>query len=809
MRKIIASILLCTPVIAQQANPSQTNKAARAQKSLVAQAATQTENTSQRTNLWPTTMPFKCVEAYLSADTVHGGTDYGAAITAAVRASSLTTPTELRLCAPGDHPVYTTGIFDRPVSFWAYGSRLIPQSSMSSATVSIAATATGASHIVTVKSPSGLSLGMAVGGVGIPPGAYITSINGTKVTLSLPATLQFYGVASSGSATILGVNSMSGLAIGQVLYGHGNWPFFSGTTTINAIDYGANTITTSSTATTGSAVPNSFMIRGSWKADLTFVAATPVLNWTYNARALHNQYFQMIGASMHGVWIADPGTRSLPGVQGIQIEGYDGFNSYDLRVDNLAGSGEILGGNTGRFLPNLYGPVRESTFINDQIRNTGDAHTGQAALAVMTPYEGGNSVGDEMNQISFVGGHYVCSNGVAVTIGTYNTSHTGTNGPRLIFFSDNTQIEGCAVTFDTSAQSDTVYVQRAGSLYFNGTELALVGQGKAVIRLDDVSTLHVINSFIDASSISVDYTVNVTNGSTTVKYVRGGGGAATGFNTTQTWDGIGILIGSKSMHLAPLSPVASNGLTVRLSSPWAGSTASYTMTVGYGGAFVEASGNVDKVSLVANNYTGNDTQTNAFLAVPSVHSLFEVGSAFIPGIDSSVTVDDFDGIRLTTGPTEFKTGGVVDTSRQGTQFSWDQTGTGGETDIITVKGNGAGGTCFYSIATGAVIGIPTNCFTGTGGLTLQDKMKSTLIRDTDGFQLTPFSDKTLKRDIYGTNAANTRMNWYIGRTGGSFPSVNSVDGYKFNGKIGFTGTKRSGSCVFTIQGGIITNVTEC
>jgi|HubBroStandDraft_6_1064221.scaffolds.fasta_scaffold99329_1 hypothetical protein len=41
------------------------------------------------------------------------------------------------------------------------------------------------------------------------------------------------------------------------------------------------------------------------------------------------------------------------------------------------------------------------------------------------------------------------------------------------------------------------------------------------------------------------------------------------------------------------------------------------------------------------------------------------------------------------------------------------------------------------------------------------------------------------------------------------PTVNSVNGFKFNGTSGFTGTKTVGTCALTIQGGIITSVTGC
>ncbi len=43
----------------------------------------------------------------------------------------------------------------------------------------------------------------------------------------------------------------------------------------------------------------------------------------------------------------------------------------------------------------------------------------------------------------------------------------------------------------------------------------------------------------------------------------------------------------------------------------------------------------------------------------------------------------------------------------------------------------------------------------------------------------------------------------------SATSTVNASGYSVSGTAGFTGTKTAGSCVFTINGGIITNVTGC
>lgn len=404
---LVSLLLLAIELNAQQISPQQMLGATLVQNPSGHQTVT---------NLIPSISPFKCVEAYLSADTTYGGTDYGKAITAAVAASSLTTPTQIMVCSPGDHKVYTTATIDRPIALFAYGSRLIPQTSLSSTPITTSAVATAGSSTVVVSSALGLKVGMTVGGVGITPGSYITAISGNNVTLSLIPQLQFYAIATAGSSVIRGVSSMSGLATGKKLSGIGNWPFVSGVTNISSINPVNNTITLSSAATSGSITPNTFIVGDSWTTSLTAVSTKPVIRFIRNNAALQNQYTQMIGASMHGVWIADPDPngRSLSGVQGVQISGYDGFNSFDLRIDNLVGSGEILGGNltdTGQLLE-PWTAVRESSFVNDQIRNSGDAHTGQAALAIHTPYEKAAIPADEINGINFIGGHYNCSNAI-------------------------------------------------------------------------------------------------------------------------------------------------------------------------------------------------------------------------------------------------------------------------------------------------------------------------------------------------------------------------------------------------------------
>jgi hypothetical protein len=674
--------------------------------------------------------PFKCVETYLSADTVHSGTDYGAAISAAVQDSDPLTPTEIKICAPGDHPVFTTATIDRPIALFAYGSRLIPQSTMGSTPVTVSATASNGSKTVTVGSAAGLVVGMEVGGIGIPPGAYITNIAGTTVTLSLAARLQFYGVATVGSPVIQGVSSMSGLATSQVLNGIGNWPFVSGTTTISAINPVNNTITVSTNAVNGSITPNTFVVSGPWTTSLRAVTAKPVIRFIRNNAALQNQYTQMVGASMHGVWIADtsaPGGRNLTGVQGVQISGYDGFNSYDLRVDDMAGSGEILGGNltaTGQ-LNEFWTGVRESAFYNDQIRNSGDAHTGQAALAILTPQEGPSGAlnADEVNQINFVGGHWICSNGPAVSIGTFNPTHTGTNGPRSLFFGQNSQIEGCAfVAANVVAQSDTIFASQAGTISFADSTLNLTGQGKALIRADTLGGLFIIDSQINSQGIQNTYQVTVTSGSPVVTFVSGPPGVTGAFSTSQTWDGVGVTINSVAMRLSGINPVAPSGNTLTLASNWAGATGPATMTIGFGGVMVEASTATGPVYITNDQIAGLDPASLPFIGLVnsgvSPFQVLEVGSGFLPTGNNSTMEDTFNGHRLTVGPTQISSTPNPDTTKQGVITSWNANGMG-EVDLISVRGGGTGGLCLFNAGIGAGLGTAITCFDQNGAMSIQ------------------------------------------------------------------------------------------
>ena len=769
--------------------------------------------------------PFRCAEWYLPLDTVHSGTDYGVAISQANLASDPLTPTEVKLCTPGDHPIFTPAVLNRPIHLVGTGSRLIPQNPAggyftNSVIAKAASTASSSSSVVSTGSTTGLAVGMACGGVGIPPGAYITALTSTAVTLSLPPRLIFYAVATAGSSTLAGISSLSGVTTSQSLTGSGSkWPYNSGTVAINSINAASNTITLASAADNGSPVPDSFIVSGNWTTDLACVNQSPVIVWNLNvapgtgtppSNSLKNQYFFQIGAYMEDVWIADNTNgglgRSLPGVQGVQIYGFDGFVSKNLRVDNLIGSGLILGGYMPGQVENNVGAVRESAFLFDEIRDSGDPKTGQAALALFTGHQGANPNVDEINTVEFSGGRYVCSAGPAVAVGTYNPTRAAGQGPRGLFFDTGFQIEGCPQgLFDSVAQSDSIYVANSGNLRFANGSISIPGTGKSLLRLEKSGTLAMTNVSLFNQSISTTWSVGVVNGSTTVTYISGGG-TVPHFNTEQTWDGMGVLIGSTLMHLKGVSPVVAGGATLQLASPWTGSTSTQTMTIGFGGAFIFAPDtSMFRLDVKGSQTTGNDANTNTLLGITNNDYLFEAGNNFDGSVGSLTTYDDFNGTRTTQGPFSWRIGGAIDTTKNGAQIQYNLNGSA-ETDIITQKANLGGGLCLYSVAPNATPSSPSNCFTGTGGLTLKDKVINSLGQDTDGIRLTPFSDATIFHDIYGTNAANSAVNWSIQRTGFN---VGPSGTYSFNGTPGFTGTKSGAACVFTIQGGIITNVTGC
>lgn len=570
-----------------------------------------------------------CVEDYLTT-TMNG--DYGKAINAAVQAAPLTKQTQLNICSGGDHPLGTQVVFDRPISFWMDNSRLILQPSLASTPVTISnATLTAGSETVSVASTSGLKAGMAIGGTGVTATAYIQSIvNGTSFTLSLPAGIGVNGFLRTGSTTIGNVSSLRGIAAGQSVTGYG----IPGGTTITSVNYANQAISLSNASTITTASPSSIAIGGTWTTNLKAVVATPAIVWDFGANSLQNSEGQNIGGEMHGVWLADPGFRTLTGVQGVQIFGWDRFKSDHLQVDNLQGSPLILGG----YAPEggVHGVVRESYFYDTELRDSGDGLTGQSCIELMTGYSQGLPFADEHNQIAFVGGQAVFNYGEGLTVGTFNPTHTGTNGPRLIWLSDNFQLEGGSHVPNQNIQApyDVVHIIEASDIYISGAEIAVPGYGKSAFHVDSGTSLAVTSSRVYADGKSVAYAVQMTAGSPTVTWTGGGNG---GFDATGFWDGVGAQIndGVKctpcNVYLLPSSAVASGGGTLTLASNYLGNTGAATMTIGGGGYYfnLTSPGSLAKLTGSANLYSDPSVFSTSLLGMYAASLAFKVGSGFL------------------------------------------------------------------------------------------------------------------------------------------------------------------------------------
>jgi hypothetical protein len=84
---------------------------------------------------------------------------------------------------------------------------------------------TGSSTITGVSSVTGLLLGQPISGTGIPASTTIAGITSNTITISQKTTLQTSvaptGYSTSGSSTITGVSSISGLIVGQAITGSG------------------------------------------------------------------------------------------------------------------------------------------------------------------------------------------------------------------------------------------------------------------------------------------------------------------------------------------------------------------------------------------------------------------------------------------------------------------------------------------------------------------------------------------------------------------------------------------------------------
>lgn len=175
---------------------------------------------------------------------------------------------------------------------------------------------------------------MSIGGPGIQLATAIGYTTGTSITLSQPAIMTVgqpfsvtaWSIAGSGCSTstlpcVATFTTVANtLTAGQpvVLSGFGTSTFFNGqsalvlSTGLSGTQFEINFIHAGGSATesgTAETSPDFY----------TAVATTTLITYTYNSTSLQNEFAQDIGAAINGVWIADPGYRTLTGLQGINI----------------------------------------------------------------------------------------------------------------------------------------------------------------------------------------------------------------------------------------------------------------------------------------------------------------------------------------------------------------------------------------------------------------------------------------------------------------------------------------------------------
>ncbi|HEY0757963.1 MAG TPA: hypothetical protein VGD59_01770 [Acidisarcina sp.] len=527
-----------------------------------------------------------CIEDYLTGAMAG---DYAQAYNAAVQAQSLTSPTEVRACSPGNHTWGSGGaggVADRPIITDFSGSTMVLASGLASTPVTVSGTVTAGSLTVAVASTTGLVAGQHIGGTGLLPDTMVASVNSgaSTITLTQYPLLSVNGFTSTSNA-VTNLSSVGGLAVGQTIVGSG----IPAATTIATLDTSGYGMTLSAPTTATNANGQALTVTaGSWTVPLTAVTVKKALRYTYNAAAEHNYQGQMIGGEIRNIWFTDPGYRSLKGVAGLQIDAWDTLPINHLRIDNIAGSELIIGGSDGANV------VRESDFWGLQLRDGGEPMTGQASLVINTPP--GTVGSDENNNLRF-DGHVVFPYYLGEYIGTANLNHTGTNGPRLIYHTANFQLEGGGRLLQNDGTYANVYIAKpydlvqinlAGDVFYQGGAMNIPGLGKSIFRVDTARYLGATGGRLEPiANGSFLFNVTVTAGSPTVTYVSYPASASVksfDFNAGGTLrEGTRVLIGSSTYIV---QSVAAAGGSLTLTSNYSGATGSTTMTQTDGGFYL-------------------------------------------------------------------------------------------------------------------------------------------------------------------------------------------------------------------------------
>lgn len=606
-------------------------------------------------------------EDYLSASDGQGGTDYGYALQNFVNTvcfgncNTLTAPVEVVATAPGARKVFTDApTFTGPVKISGPGGWFVPQSTLAKTYT----TATGAT--LTYQNPTGpgpwivtvptanvsgsFVVGEPIGGIGIPHTAILLGVTpigaNTSLTLSLPPSLIFTGQLSS-SGTVCGVSSLVGLQVNQTVSG----PGISTGTTISAINaaYTAGcgqSVTLSPAPTPISNLPTTITVTSSWSSWLQAIQAAPLFSWQYDPSGLHNLGGQMYGAGIDDIWINDTGDRAVPGVQGVQVNGFDSFMIHGLRVDSLDGAGLIFGGQTGPS-GTTHQIVRESDIQNLLAYNTGDWSTGQSEWEVVTGTEGYVQGADEINQISCISCHLIFPDGEAITSSSYNYAHVG-DGPREVWLMGDTQIEGGSYSPSQNicSQSDLVHLVNSRDWYIDHAELNCPGSERALVRIDNGDgnppLISMDHDTIRNRGNQVYYTVSLQAGSTAVGFLGGGVGR---FDSSRKWDGIPVKLIDGSTctiavpcigYLSSAGGVSANGLQANLSAPFTGTTnlVNAQMVVGLGGYALEGTNTtISSASMTSDLYYDLDTQELFAMGLANDTQSLVIGGASITNIN--------------------------------------------------------------------------------------------------------------------------------------------------------------------------------
>jgi hypothetical protein len=615
-----------------------------------------------------TVMQTFVLENYLSTADGHSGTDYGFAsvnFCNVVGCANLTAPVALKTTNPGVCKVFTSLNIPAPIHFDSTSCTLVPQSTMSSSYVTLSGCSTTiGSNTVTCASTAGLVAGQAIGGdPTVGPENYVFSVtNSTTFQLALPAQRTFLALLASGSTTATIADTFQDAVNGQTVTG----PGVPASTSIT-LNQAAHTFTLSNAATIGTTSPVDLTLAsGTVVSGLTLqaITVTPVIVVPASANLSTTQskpHGPNYGVWLSNVTIQDPAYshssfgRSLPGVAGIQVWGQDNLVIRAAQIDGLVGSALVYGGVT----PSTpTGAVRESDAYDIYAYSDGDILTGQACISLMTGYGQGISGQDEINQDGFHNVHCVYADAESLVVGTY--LHPGTtNGPRLITFDGDNQMESGADSNFSFTASDTVRFLNAGSHnQILGGEWTTPGFGKSVFHISQGVDLDVSGVAIGGNGgQSQTFNVSLTPSGTSVGYVSAGANAGSSFMVGPYWNGIGAQIfdtgtcvSGCNVYLATTNAVNGTGTTLTLASPYTGTATSGTLVVQAGGTYFhldQANSLSSPLKLLNGTYVDATSNVLSLLGMTTDLQAFTVGTGAMstpPG-----QINDYQGTSNTSG----------------------------------------------------------------------------------------------------------------------------------------------------------------